>query len=85
MVDVAVLLARRRALIDQRANANFELAEIDRELAASNRQRRQAKPLTSCAADRDGDCDHPQCPQLRDAEPAKSGRSCPMCAAPEEY
>jgi hypothetical protein len=31
-----------------------------------------------CYADRDGDCDHPLCPQLRDNEPHKSGRHCPL-------
>jgi hypothetical protein len=30
-----------------------------------------------CAADRDGDCTHGGCPQLRDGEPARTGRSCP--------
>jgi hypothetical protein len=36
------------------------------------------KPLTHCAADSDGECAHAQCPQLRDGEPAKSGRHCPL-------
>jgi hypothetical protein len=31
-----------------------------------------------CHADRDGDCNHKDCPQLRDGEPHKSGRSCPL-------
>ena|SRR5579863_1966413 len=35
-------------------------------------------PLKRCAAARDGDCDHAQCPQLRDGEPEKSGRHCPL-------
>jgi len=35
-------------------------------------------PLTRCAAGRDGECGHAQCPQLRDGEPAKSGRHCPL-------
>lgn len=30
-----------------------------------------------CHADRDGECSWVDCPQLRDGEPAKSGRSCP--------
>lgn len=33
---------------------------------------------TDCMADRDGDCKDPGCPQLRDGEPAKSGRHCPL-------
>jgi hypothetical protein len=36
------------------------------------------KPLTRCAAGRDGECGHAQCPQLRDSEPAKSSRHCPL-------
>lgn len=36
------------------------------------------KPLTHCASGQDGDCIHPDCPQLRDGEPVKSGRHCPI-------
>lgn len=32
----------------------------------------------SCKADRDGECSHKDCPQLRDGEPGKTGRSCPL-------
>ena len=32
----------------------------------------------SCHADRDGDCDWRHCPQLRDNEPAETGRHCPL-------
>lgn len=39
---------------------------------------RDAQPLTRCAAARDGDCSHAQCPQVRDGEPNKSGRACPL-------
>ena len=31
-----------------------------------------------CHSDRDGDCVHANCPQLRDGEPRKSGRHCPL-------
>jgi hypothetical protein len=31
-----------------------------------------------CHAQRDGDCHWPKCPQLRDGEPHKSGRHCPL-------
>jgi len=34
--------------------------------------------LTSCAAGKDGECAHKHCPQLRDNEPHKSGRHCPL-------
>lgn len=33
---------------------------------------------TCCQADRDGDCTHKSCPQLRDGEPRRSGRHCPL-------
>lgn len=31
-----------------------------------------------CHAGKDGDCVHQHCPQLRDGEPAKNGRHCPL-------
>jgi|GEM_PF-5987150 hypothetical protein len=31
-----------------------------------------------CHADRDGDCEHADCPQLRDGEPKATGRHCPL-------
>jgi len=42
------------------------------------------QPLNGCAAGRDGDCTHSQCPQLRDREPATTGRSCPLWREAEE-
>lgn len=36
-----------------------------------------------CWADRDGECTHAGCPQLRDNEPAASGRHCPLDDAHE--
>jgi hypothetical protein len=37
-----------------------------------------------CHAGSDGDCDWPGCPQTRDGEPAKSGRTCPLWAEHHE-
>lgn len=37
-----------------------------------------AAPLTRCAAGRDGECGHAQCPQLRDGEPRATGRHFPL-------
>ena len=34
--------------------------------------------LSKCRANRDGDCDWHFCPQLRDGEPDKTGRYCPL-------
>ena len=36
------------------------------------------KPLEHCAAARDGECSHQDCPQLRDNEPMATGRHCPI-------
>lgn len=35
-------------------------------------------PLEHCAAGRDGECNHRDCPQIRDNEPEHSGRHCPI-------
>ena len=37
-----------------------------------------AKPENYCHAGRDGECEWHDCPQLRDGEPARSGRHCPL-------
>jgi hypothetical protein len=42
------------------------------------------RPLVRCAAGRDGECSHSECPQLRDGEPVKSGRHCPLDVRDEE-
>lgn len=38
------------------------------------------RDLTGCAAGKDGECAHSQCPQLRDGEPSATGRHCPLDA-----
>lgn len=40
--------------------------------------------LVHCAASQDGECNHAKCPQLRDNEPATSGRHCPLDVHEEE-
>jgi hypothetical protein len=46
---------------------------------------REAAPvLARCAAGRDGECSHVQCPQLRDNEPRATGRHCPLDNLHEE-
>lgn len=37
----------------------------------------QRRTVTRCQANSDGDCYSEKCPQLRDGEPAKTGRHCP--------
>lgn len=34
--------------------------------------------MTLCQADADGECHWEGCPQIRDAEPVKTGRHCPL-------
>lgn len=40
--------------------------------------------MTRCKSDDDGDCTWKGCPQLRDKEPAKSGRHCPLDQQPAD-
>lgn len=40
--------------------------------------------ITSCRAGRDGECNDPRCPQLRDNEPEATGRHCPLDNDDEE-
>lgn len=46
------------------------------------RRRRKPEHLHHCHAQSDGDCDWEGCPQLRDGEPERSGRSCPLSPNP---
>lgn len=67
-----------------RAERRSRMNEADKqELGESNIQ-----TLAHCHADRDGDCNWEECPQLRDGEPSKSHRSCPLLdwkAEQDEY
>ncbi|WP_150615200.1 hypothetical protein, partial [Pandoraea terrigena] len=64
---------------DARAVASVVERILTRKLdAARPRLPKPDKALTRCAAARDGDCSHAQCPQERDGEPVKSGRHCPL-------
>jgi hypothetical protein len=40
--------------------------------------------MTRCQSDDDGMCDWEHCPQLRDGEPGRSGRHCPLDKSTEE-
>ena len=39
----------------------------------------------ACHAAKDGECNWEHCPQLRDGEPKKTGRHCPLDNAVEHY
>lgn len=40
----------------------------------------QGRYMTRCHADCDDHCEWENCPQIRDGEPEKSGRHCPLDA-----
>ena len=48
----------------------------------ANRERYEDRER--CHAASDGECDALTCPQLRDGEPAKTGRHCPIDTWPDE-
>jgi len=48
------------------------------EMRMENAIQIQDAQLEHCAAGKDGECNHKQCPQLRDNEPENSGRHCPI-------
>lgn len=52
------------------AQMKIELAQVCSQYGVS--------PPMYCQSDRDGDCRNQACPQLRDNEPAKTGRHCPL-------
>lgn len=57
-------LFQERIAFGERCVTNLELA-IERE-------------IKGCQAGKDGDCYWKACPQLRDGEPGKTGRHCPL-------
>lgn len=69
-------------LKDHAATCPWRLAQEWRAALRRETEPRHTKspalPIVRCAASRDGDCYHPQCPQEPDGEPAKSGRHCPI-------
>jgi hypothetical protein len=54
------------------------LSELIEPTTTSAAAQAATKPLARCSAARDGDCTHPDCPQLRDNEPRATGRHCPL-------
>lgn len=78
--SVVVLLSHRAVSDLNRQARDRAGAEADERTTTAAQAATDAmdKPLTGCAADRDGDCSHPQCPQARDGEPHATGRHCPL-------
>jgi CYTH domain-containing protein len=65
---------RARDVLPKPPPSEKELAR----LKVRDEVRAQFPPETVCHSDCDGDCTWKDCPQLRDGEPAKSGRHCPL-------
>lgn len=62
------------------AEVSIKREKIDRAIAILQGDTKvvEKKPLSRCAANRDGECSHSDCPQIRDSEPFTSGRHCPL-------
>lgn len=68
----AVAKSMRMVLAELRPYLKRELVAIPDKYAGAT------EPPEKCAANRDGDCTHPFCPQNLEGEPMKSGRHCPL-------
>lgn len=61
------------------AYCTFPLGSHHKHAVSAKEALKQAGTVNAyCHADRDGDCSWQHCPQLRDDEPNKSGRHCPI-------
>lgn len=64
--------------VNEANDENFaEITRLKEELDILKRLR--------CQADRDGECHWEHCPQLRDGEPDKSERNCPLAYGDDDY
>lgn len=71
LVSAREVVAHYGALVDE-ARAVIRRSEPKQPIPRSTPR------LVYCAASQDGECSHSKCPQLRDGEPMKSGRHCPL-------
>lgn len=63
---------------DEAESGDFRVYSPDHQWQAMLAAAPEVGSLLRCAAARDGECNHAQCPQLRDGEPENSGRHCPI-------
>lgn len=68
--------AARRAMLATLQETHVKLLRRERNIPEGEPM--PVRKLLHCAAHEDGECHHPGCPQLRDNEPATSGRHCPL-------
>lgn len=78
---------------DSRGDLRAHVRALEERIAAQDdqinalQQQRSPAPYVEyrradgCQASMDGECGWPECPQLRDGEPERSGRHCPRDAA----
>lgn len=61
-------------------NENSDVVNNEIELAKTLIEKFEIKhtEISLCHADRDGECEWHSCPQLRDKEPERTGRHCPL-------
>lgn len=77
---IAALTSRAPASTTPEAGTEKVAAQVEGE--SSREDQIPTTPATvggeRCHADRDGECSHKDCPQLRDSEPGATGRHCPL-------
>lgn len=67
------------ASVQQLSDDNARLRDVLRAVEADKERRDWLEKTRSwCHAGRDGDCGWKDCPQIRDGEPHKTGRHCPL-------
>jgi hypothetical protein len=82
--EQAMLADLLAAALDFHDNCHGEGAAVECDaicepaLAIRDRRRERSSTVERCHAGSDGDCSDERCPQLRDGEPARSGRHCPL-------
>ncbi|MGB8422244.1 DUF7446 family protein [Paraburkholderia sp.] len=83
-IDVGMTTAQPASSPKRGRMSRQEKINESREIVAARLQHLE-RPLNGrCAAGNDGECSHSQCPQLRDGEPMKSGRHCPLDVQEED-
>lgn len=77
LVCVTIHNLAKEALTD--VGRPWSIVERMRAKGELPRKPKKRKPLERCAASvGDGECYHKDCPQNRDGEPMKTGRTCPL-------
>jgi hypothetical protein len=85
LTELRTALAERDEIIEEARKVIEPLAKMgERSAKAWLSDHPILESEEHCHADRDGDCSWVGCPQIRDGEPAKTGRHCPLDHRSEE-